>query len=390
MKPAEYNPFPPEVHDYVDGRMTSEQERDFERRMGANAELKKQVVSLRKALEMLRNMPVKQPPEGFDEKVVGRIREEELAERARKQIAMAPTPWWKHAVQVGVGAAAASVVFTMIGGFGWFGNAPGSGTEDDGQELIAAGAQPTEHDLLPALADHKARFDSLRRNVAFTRVEDPRAQRRLIAMELEYSELARRNRWLTEQVSTLPTGDRVKYLGFVETLGKALKAVDAELTRSRADNSAVNLERVVSALDRVDLPVGSIDRVTVSGSAHELFREDGTPVGGAEGMDEIAAYALVRQADYRHDHEAVVRAADVYLRLFGRGRFVDQANASAIAALIRLGETHKAAQRFETAFGEYDEDVSSDRHELVRGLLNEPEHARLSAARKQLRDPHND
>jgi len=40
MEPAEYKPFAPEVHEYVDGRMSAEAERDFECCLGVNFELK--------------------------------------------------------------------------------------------------------------------------------------------------------------------------------------------------------------------------------------------------------------------------------------------------------------------------------------------------------------
>jgi hypothetical protein len=140
MEPSDYKPFAPEAHEQN------------------NAELKSQVDALKRSIEVLRAMPVQEPKPGFDERVIGRIREAELAERARKQIIAAPMPLWQHVVQVGLGAAAAAMVLLVIGVPGMFG---------DDTQLAGSGGSPvnmvapTEGDLLPALADHNARFDSL-------------------------------------------------------------------------------------------------------------------------------------------------------------------------------------------------------------------------------------
>jgi anti-sigma-K factor RskA len=155
MEPAEYQPLPPEVHDYVDGRLSADAERDFERRMNASAQLRTQVEQLRQAIEMLRDLPAREPRPGFAERVVGRIREEDLAERARQRIVAAPVPLWTNAVQVAIGAIAASLVLAVIGMPGLWERTqpdiPGVG----GENVAMA---PTESDLLPALGDHSERL----------------------------------------------------------------------------------------------------------------------------------------------------------------------------------------------------------------------------------------
>lgn len=387
MEPAEYKPFAPEVHEYVDGRMSAEAERDFERRLGANPELKRQVEALRRSIELLGNLPVQQPREGFDQRVIGRIREEELAERARKQIMAAPMPLWQHVVHVGLGAAAAALVLAMIGVPGMFSGEP-ENVEGLGGAAPVARVTATEDDLLPALADHNARFDALRRNVAATRVDDPDLQRQLIAMELQYSDLGRRNLWLAEQINDLPANRRGAYEQYITRLDAALQAINQEIDRSRTERRPVDMAVVRQALAEVQAPDDRLGeyRISVQGASPVPDSRVAAMADDGQRLDEISLYSLVRQAEYRHDHQAVIEAADFYLKWQSRGRFTDQANAAAIAAHLRLGRDLDAGRRFRDKFGDYDEDLQPGQLDLVRNLLTTEEFTRLQAARAALRE----
>jgi hypothetical protein len=384
MEPAEYKPFAPQVHEYVDGRLSADDERAFERRLERDPELKSQVESLKRSLDALAKLPVLEPKEGFDDRVIGRVREEELATRARKQIIAAPVPLWQHVVQVGLGAAAAALVLAVIGVPGMFGADPDD-LESTGGGPVAR-VTPTEEDLLPVLADQSARFDSLRRNVAHTRLTDGHLQLELVSRELEYSDLMRRNRWLAEQVAELPGSRRAQYQEFLAELDAALSAVAGELNDSQREARELNTALVNSHLAKVRIPEGVISTYTLHTDTGMIL-----PPGEDERMatgqvSEMVLYSLIRQADYRHDHSAVIDAADLYLRHFDRGLFKDHANAAAIGANLRLGDDKAAAERFTARFGEYDEDLQPGQLDLVRGLLTVAEFERLTAARKALRD----
>lgn len=387
MEPADYKPFAPEVHEYVDGRMSAEAERDFERGLGSNPELKRQVEALRRSIELLGDLPVQQPREGFDQRVIGRIREEELAERARRQIMPAAAPLWQHVVQVGLGAAAAALVLAVFGLPGMFSGEP-ENTEGLSGAAPVARVTATEDDLLPALADHSARFDTLRRNVAAVRIDDPDLQRQLIAMELQYSDLGRRNAWLTEQLGELPSGTRNGYAEYIARLDAALQAVNEEVASSRAERRPVDMAAIRAALAEVPAPAGKLSeyRISVRGASPLPDARVAAMADDGQRLDEITLYSLVRQADYRHDHAAVIEAADFYLKWQNRGRFTDQANAAAIAAHLRLGRDLDAGRRFRAQFGDYDEDLQPGQLELVRALLSDEEFTRLQAARAALRE----
>ena len=389
MKPSEYQPFAPEVHEYVDGNMSADAERDFERKLERNPELKKQVESLQHALELLGSVPVVEPKAGFDERVIGRIREEELADRARNQISKAPVPLWQHAVQIGIGAAAAALILAMVGMPGLFGGDDAEGLDQLGGEFAmpVARVTPTEEDLLPALADHQARFESMRRNVVHTRVSDPDLQRQLITMELEYSDLTRRHRWLATEIADLPANRRSEYAQFIEKLDAALKTLGDEVSRSRADGEPVDMPAVIDALNGVGVPQGKLGQYRISyNSGSPLGADVEARVADYRALDEVTLYALVRKAEYRHDFQAVIETADFYLSRQGAGRFKDQANASVIAANLRLGHDKAAAQRFMDTFGQYDEDMTAAQREVIRGFLSDAEYKRLLEARKALRD----
>jgi hypothetical protein len=381
MKPSDYQPFDADVHEYVDGRMTADAERDFERRLERNPELKQQVDGLRKALQALRELPVRQPAEGFDERVMARIRELELADRARQQIVSAPVPLWQHVVQVGLGAAAAALVFAIVGMPGLFDGSDALDLPQNGGGDVAR-VSATEQDLLPALADQHARFESMRRSIACTRVSDPFEQRELLSMELQNSELSRRNAWLRVQVAELPANQRAPYDRFLATLDDALNTLGDEITASQQEGRPVNMSVVDGALARVQSPRGPIEHVRISNNSGQLVPE-GERVG-ARNLDDVALYSLVRRAEYRHDHESVIDAVEVYLAHMKTGRYKQHAIASAIAAHLRLGQDREAAARF-TGLGEYDEDIAPGQLDTLRGMLTQAEFTRLNAARKALR-----
>jgi hypothetical protein len=384
MEPSEYNPFAPEVHDYVDGRLSAEAERDFERRLQSNTELKGQVESLKRSIAALGALPVLEPKAGFSDRVIGRIREDELADRARKQIASAPVPLWQHVVQVGLGAAAAAVVFAVIGMPGMLGGDPE--LEGSGGGPVSSVA-PTEDDLLPAMADHNARFESLRRNVAHTRLTDPNLQRQVIVLELEYSDLQRRNGWLSEQVAALPSAQRQRYQQFLADIDSALAAVSNECLECQRSGRDLNTALVNAHLAGVRTPGGAVDSYMLSAPAGTARSSDFSRVDDAAGTTELMLYAEVRLADYRHDHESVIKAADSYLRRFDKGLFEAHAKAATVAAHLRLGSDETAAREFVRLFdAKYDEDLSAEQLELIRGLLSASEVERLVAARRALKD----
>lgn len=382
MKPSDYQPFDPQVHEYVDGRMSADAERDFARRIEASPELKRQVESLRKALELLHTLPADEPRPDFNERVIGRVREEELAERARKQIVSAPVPIWQHVVQVGLGAAAAALVFALVG-------VPGLFQPDDDVDLSGSGGgevarvTATEDDLLPVLADHVTRFESMRRSVSCTRVEDPHQQRELIMLELQYADLERRNLWLMNEVGQLPSGSSVEYQRFITELDTALTAIQAEITTSLQESRPVDMALIQGALEKVPSLSGKVSHFQLSNRSGEIVPESERIAAG--NFTDVDLYALVRRAEYRHDHAAVLDAGQVYRTHMKSGRFLDHTNASAVAALLRLGSDREAAERFAADFGDYDEDLSIKQMKIVRGLLTQAEWTRLNAARDALR-----
>ncbi|MBZ0138130.1 MAG: hypothetical protein K8I27_17370 [Planctomycetes bacterium] len=384
MEPSDYQPFDPQLHDYVDGRMSADDERDFARKLERNPELKKQAEALGKALALLKTLPVLEPKAGFDDRVIGRVREEKLAERARSQIVSAPVPIWQHIVQVGLGAAAAALVLAVIGVPGMFAPDDEINLSSSGGEDVAARVMPAEADLLPVLADHRARFESLHRSVACTRVDDPHEQRKLIALELEYSDLERRNRWLREAISDLPANRRLEYADFLDALEAALATIQHEVSASLQESRPVDVAAIEKAMGAVRTPRGEIEHYQLSLNSGELAPEDERV--GADSLDDVAMYSLVRRAEYRHDHRAVLDAVRFYARNMQTGRFRHHANASAVGAYLRLGQDREAAARFAADFGDYDEDLTPEQLQVIRGMLTEHELERLNTARQALRN----
>jgi anti-sigma-K factor RskA len=378
MKPGDYQPLPPEAHDYVDGRLSEEQEKAFERRLESDPQLAAQVQALRASVQMLHDLPEHEPPAGFDDRVLERIRNLDLAESARKRILPAPTPLWQNVVQVASGAVAAAVVFAIFGLPGIFGSEQPAGEPDSALAVTPMSAEPSEADLLPTLAEQFARFESLRRNVMHTEVADPDLQRQLLRLELELSGLGHGNEWLSSEVSRLPADQRLEYGAFLANLEGALEKLNHELTESRLDQRPVNLPQVRGALLGVQAPpvLTRAYRVQVQAA---LPADAVVPVSGSV-SDEVRLYARVRHADYRHDADAMLKAAEDYLEHYGNGHLADHAAASSVAALLRLGRDRDAALRFNLYFSEWDSDLTDAQQAMLQGIFKEAENIRLQTA----------
>jgi hypothetical protein len=382
MKPGEYQPLPPEAHDYVDGRLSSDDERAFERRVKADPKLAEQVATLRASIALLNATPQHEPPAGFDQRVLDRIRTEELAERARKRILPAPAPLWQSIVQVAAGAVAAAVVLALIGLPGVFNRDDDSGVHDPSLTVSNASVEPTEADLLPVLAEQFTRFESLRRNVVHTDMRDPDLQRQLIRLELELSGLSHSNQWLESEVARLPAEQRIEYRNFLSGLDAAVEVMHREISDSRRDQRPVNLPQVRAALLGVETPstLSRGYRVTVRSElapGAQVSIQDALPA-------ELRLYAEIRHADYRHDAEAMLAAADTYLGSFSSGYLADHATAAAVAALLRLGRERDAAVRFNSHFSQWDDDLTPAQQSMLRGIFTEAEKVRLQSARDAL------
>lgn len=383
MDPGDYQPLPSEVHDFVDGRLSPADERDLRARMAANPKLKAQVETLQGAIALLHGMPVREPAAGFEQRVLGRIKTDELAERARRRIKATPAPLWQHIAQVAAGAVAAAVVLAIIGVPGLFEETP----QNDGAsiELQPVAAQPSEVDLLPVMGDHYSRLQVLRRNLSGLENLDADTQRRLLLLELEVSELPRRSGWLSGEASRLPAEQRLEYVAFIDSLGKALSAVSAEATASREQDRSPDLAQVRALLDKVSVP----ERLSKHYRFESRFVDDRRAArllsGGTDANSELSLLAVVRKAQYDNDMEGVVSAAESYMKAYDRGRFADHVHLAAISAMSRLGRKLDAAALYERRFGEYDTDLEPARLALVLRMLTPTERESINKAMDELR-----
>ncbi|NUO16344.1 MAG: hypothetical protein HUU03_07870, partial [Planctomycetaceae bacterium] len=115
MEPSEYAPLPREAHEYIDGQLSAEAERDFERRLERDPALKQRLAEVQAARRMLQSVALCEVPAGFDEGVYERLKYVDLARSAREKLVSARPPLWQRALQVGAGALAASVVLALVG-----------------------------------------------------------------------------------------------------------------------------------------------------------------------------------------------------------------------------------------------------------------------------------
>jgi hypothetical protein len=272
-----------------------------------------------------------------------------------------PRPLWQHAVQVAAGAMAASLVLALIGLPGVFDTEapafPGSGG-GTGEAEVA----PTESDLLPVLGDHYERFASLRRNVGGTTLDSAELQRHWLRIELEASDLPRRQRWVMPAVADLPMDRRIEYENFLQEMDRALRVLEAEVQSSNID-----LGRVRAALQAVSVPQNLV-------AGYEIVARAGMPttrrlVHDSAVPEELRQYAEVRAADYRHDPRAVIAAADAYLANWSQGNFANQARAARVGALLRLGRNSEAARYFDEVFSRHSRDWTPRQADLFAAFF---------------------
>ncbi|MHC4839921.1 MAG: anti-sigma factor family protein [Planctomycetota bacterium] len=388
MEPSDYKPLHPEVHDYLDGKLSAEDERRFERRMDSNEELAEQVSNLRNAIAVLDTVRDYQIPEGFDERVIGRCREADLVENARSQIKPALGPFWQPLVHVAMGAVAAAIVVAVIG-------LPGGSEQPQDTEpalappLESIASVATEEDLLPALGDQFNRFQNLQRQVKFVAIDDADMFRESIRVELELTEIPRRNYWLKKEISGLPEARRIEYVRFLDGLADAFTAIDNELIEAQNMQRAPRTEVLESALASVEVPSRLREECTYSlrrsgsGPSDDL----GTSrIGVGNGDPQVRSYTRIREALYRHDYRGMYDASRRYLAEFPQGKFVDAAQLFSVIALLRESDDSRAAKRFVDYFGEHDGDMTREQLALIAGMMDSQEFARLKAAQRKLQD----
>ncbi len=360
--------------------MSASDERHFERRMGLDPNLRSQVERLRGAIGMLRDLPRRDPAPAFNEKVIGRIREDELADNARQRILASGRTWWQRGVEVGFGAVAAALVVALVG-------LPGGNPQPMPEfELTGGGesvaAVPLEDDLLLLLADHCRRFDALRRNVRASSLVDDQLQRPLLRMEIEASDLSRRTDWLAAAVEQLPPERRLEYATFIDAVQPALHELELEIEQSARQSRAPDIHRVLAALDSVPEPEGLREAYRIiadnpRADGHRLLvTESGSP--------ELRLFARVRQADYRHDHAAVIAAADELVSRHGHTPLADRARVARVEALLTLGRDRDAAEYFQSQFSGHEQHWSPKQAALFRAYFKLTHKARLFSALEAL------
>lgn len=390
MKPEDYKPLPPQAHAFLDGTLDSEAEADFRRALDADPALRADVEELRDSLALLRAMPQQDPGPQFHERVMGRVRESELIDRARRRITGARAPIWQHVAQVAAGAVAAAVILALLG-------LPGREAPQAlpliGAEFNDAGTaertDPSEEDLLPALGEQLERFRRMGLHVAGLTTADAESQRELIRAELEFSGLLRRNRWLQGELAGLSPRQRREYEDFLKGVAGAIAELDAELSRSTAENRSPDLGRISGMLDAVSAParIGGENRFRIerfgAGSPEALA----VPVSAPQFRNpEVSAYAAIRAALYSNDTERTLAACRDYLRPHGTsGRFARQARLIEVACLLRLGRSPEAARGFEQTFGVFGEGLNALDQRALSELLSAREREQLRQAREALR-----
>jgi hypothetical protein len=379
MQPDEYNPLPPEAHAFLDGRMDADAEADFRRRLNDDSALRENVEKLQGALAALKTLPVRDPGAEFTQRVMGRVREAELIERARRRIVGARTPLWQHFAQVAAGAVAAALVLALTGVF----NPAVQEVRPDPLDGVMATA--TEDDLRPALAEQQMRLRRVSDHIGTLAGADAEAQRMLLRAELEYPRLQRRNLWLSGQTAALPLERRREIQGYLDSLSRALAALDEELAESAAGGRPVDIARARNALRAVKAPQGIEGHIYLSlqGNGASSALRVSTPENWP---DEVRAYATLREATYSHDDARILAACEAYLRPYARGgKFVRAARLHEVACLVRLGRPAEAAQRYEQTFGLFEEKLEPADVLWLQEWMSQAELDQLRAARSALR-----
>ena len=343
MQPSDYQPLPREAHAFIDGLLSAEAEQAFRRRLEKNQDLQGRVDELRRARNLLHDLPMATPPANFDEGVFSRIKATEIAHKARKRISSAPVPLWQHIVQVGAGAAAAVLVLSLTGLL------PGASVPlaDPNEGWTAEGemAALTEEDLLPLLGDQYERFRELSRHVSHLPVEDPTLRRELIRYELSLSDIGPRAYRLGSLLAGLPLERRREYRRFLDGLMRADAEIDAELIASRRLGRAPEVSLILASLEKVAVPVRLASecnyRLVRSGTGPTGFlgRSD---VDTANNNDEASVYAKAREASYDRDYELAARLYGAYLESFSRSPLAPAARVSRVVAQYRAGDLRAA------------------------------------------------
>ncbi|MEE9312263.1 MAG: hypothetical protein V3V10_07595, partial [Planctomycetota bacterium] len=245
----------------------------------------------------------------------------------------------------------------------------------------------TEEDLLPALGDQFNRYENLRRQVSFVKIDDPAMQREVIRVELELSEIQRRNYWLRKEVSGLPDARRIEYVHFLDGLTKAFSAIDNELVDALNQQRAPRKEVIDAALASVEVPARLREECSYSLRRTGTGASDGlgsSKIGGGIGNPQVRSYTRIREALYRHDYKAMHDAANRYLTEFPQGKFVHAAKLYVVIALLRENKDERAAREYLQFFGKHEADMSRDQVELKIGLLTAEEYSRLTTAQRKL------
>lgn len=379
MKPGDYQPLPPEAHDYLDGRLALQDEEAFSRRLERDDDLRSRINELRTAREWLGNLADVAPPANFDQRVKERIRDSGLADKARARIQRTRTPVWTYVAQIGAGAVAASLVFALMG---W----PLSG--DDTEPVLPDGTSvaPTavasveEQDILPALSDQATRLETLSQCVQAVSARETDIQRELIRTEIDASELVARSVRLRGLVAGLPAQQRVNYEAFLDAIVDAVQTVDQELVDSRVQNRALSLGRVQTALSGVSVPENLRDRsvfVIVRASSSDASHA----VRVSESGPELTRYASLRSMQHQHDYEGILASSDDYLRWFPNGRFASEIKAAKVLALLRLNRDQEAVDEYLRLFPNLRGNLLSENDaNVTKALIRDNERIRLDHA----------
>lgn len=384
MQPDEYKPLPPEAHAFLDGTLNADQEADFRRRLDRDTELRNEVENVRVALGLLKTLPVKDPGPQFAQRVLERVRDNELGDRARKRIRNARTPIWQHVAQVAAGAVAAAIVLALVVPSGRD-NATKSPVDGVLFDVATVGA--SEDDLLPNLGEQYARYRQFSSHIGALEGADGDSQRLLIRAELDHAGLLRRNAWLAGQIGDLPVDRRREYQRFLDGLANAIEIIDRETTESAAEHRPMNLGLVQGALGAVRAPERLSREVYVHVRRQGGGRDGRMTVSpGLDVSPQLVAYAAVREAVYSNDTEATLAACRAYLAPYRvAGRFARPASITAIGCLLRLDRMQEAVSEYEQTFGTYGEKLTAADQQLLRNELSDAEFKQLQTARLKSR-----
>ena len=348
MEPSEYTPLPRESHEYVDGLLGSEAERDFERRLLGNPELKQRIDEMQAARKLLASVAMVDPPADFDAGVFERLKYVDLANSAREKLLQARTPIWQRFAQVAVGAVAASVALVLIG-------LPSTSTPTPEYVLdggpISANLLPvssvSEADVMPLFADQYDRYREMQRHVLFAQADNADARRDLVRAELELSDVLPRCRRLESIVRSLPEPERREYVRFFDTLASCCESIDAELVKSRNERRELSMQALNASLAGVYIPARLSSEGAMLVTRFGPAGSQATPIRVSVGSDaELALYLQARGAFYQRDYEGAWRHYEDYLARYPKGRFGDCARSGCASALLRAGDSDRALDRY--------------------------------------------